>query len=160
MEASTTLRRRMIERQSLLNELNRHLREVKRMRGYAEGVENARDPMQALLLGALQNAIERFERIARRLQDSSVLRPLTGADIASALGLVTEYGLQNPDAFVLASILGNPDGEPVESCFLNRNTNDFDNPPIHALLARQSCKLLGNFQSGLQYIQARRGQPA
>jgi predicted nucleic acid-binding protein len=157
-EASTTLGRRKGERQNLLNEIARHLREIARMRGHAHEVEKARASMQALLLDTSQDAIDRLDGIIRRLQDSVQILPLSGADITTALALRTKHGLSYPDALVLASVLDDPELGRTTSCFLNRNTKDFDDPRIEALLAKQHCKLLGSFESGLQYIQAQRGQ--
>lgn len=158
-EASTTLRRRKGERQTFLNQLAPHLREVERMRGHASEVAKARASMQALLLDTSQDAIERHDSLIRRLQRSIQFLPLSGADITAAQALMASYDLQVPDALVLAAVLADPELGRASSCFLNKNTKDFDDPRIKALLKSKNCTLLGNFESGLQYIQARRSQP-
>ena len=160
VEAIITLERRANERNVLLQHVERELREVARMQGYPAGAKNARDTMKALLVDAVHEARGRFSRVASRLQDSGVLLPLTGAELAKAPSLRTEYGLSYPDALVLASVLEHLERDPVTSCFLNRNTKDFDDPRIHERLMKQSCRLIGNFQGGQRYIQARRSQPS
>jgi hypothetical protein len=65
-----------------------------------------------------------------------------------------ELSLQ--DALVLASIQLHLDrGRPSESCFLNRNVKDFDDPRVREMLDKYGCKLLGSFDRGLAYIQSR-----
>jgi hypothetical protein len=55
---------------------------------------------------------------------------------------------------VLASVLRDARLGLTPSCFLNRNTKDFDDPAIVAELARRQCKLIGHFDHGLGYIRS------
>ena len=58
------------------------------------------------------------------------------------------------DSIVLASVLSHL-GDTTESCFLNRNTKDFDRPDIREMLDEYGCKFFGRFDEGLRYIEAR-----
>jgi hypothetical protein len=44
---------------------------------------------------------------------------------------------------------------PAESCFLNRNTKDFDDPDIRKKLDDYGCKFFGKFGPALRFMQAR-----
>jgi len=60
------------------------------------------------------------------------------------------------DPVVLASIFRHLDQHhPVESCFLNRNSKDFDDPDIRERLESHGCKFFAKFQDGLRYVAAR-----
>jgi hypothetical protein len=63
-----------------------------------------------------------------------------------------------PDAIVLASVLDDLESaQQPPSCFLNRNTKDFDDPTVVAALADRGCKMLGSFNDGLAYVIAQLG---
>jgi predicted nucleic acid-binding protein len=158
VEAADTLRRKLNERNALMDDNNRELREVGRMEGHGRSVGGARSMMTILLVHTVQNARGRFESVRRRLSDSASFLPLTGTELDEASKLEMTYGLSQPDARVLASVLGDPQLGHVASCFLNRNTRDFDESRIHDLLAQQSCKLLGSFENGRDYIEAMRAR--
>jgi len=73
----------------------------------------------------------------------------------SALETQVEYGMSGQDAIVLASVLYHLHAhQPGESCFLNRNTKDFDDPDIREKLGGYGCKFFGNFERGLLYLVA------
>jgi hypothetical protein len=38
------------------------------------------------------------------------------------------------------------------SCFLNRNSRDFDDPDVLGALEQRNCRMLSRFSSGLSYI--------
>ena len=62
------------------------------------------------------------------------------------------------DAIVLASVLAHLDlHNPAESCFLNRNSKDFDNPDVREGLDARGCKYFSEFEKGLRYVVARIG---
>lgn len=156
VEASTVLRRREVERNHLMGQIHRELREVGRMHGYAKKVEPAQDNMNKLLVKTVQQASDRFALVTKRLLQSSTILPLTAGEISEAPTLEASYDLSHPDAIVFASVLRDPELGRTVSCFLNKNTKDFDDPSIHALLDEKSCKLLGSFENGRQYILAKR----
>jgi predicted nucleic acid-binding protein len=156
VEASTVLRRQESKRNIILGKLHGELREVARMHGYGGRVEAARDSMSELLVQTVQGASDRFTQVTEQLLQSAVLLPLTAEEIGAVPDLQARYGLSYQDAIVFASVLRDPELGRMAACFLNKNTKDFDDPSIHELLDGNSCKLLGNFDSGYQYIQAKR----
>jgi hypothetical protein len=64
--------------------------------------------------------------------------------------------MSGQDAIVLASVLAHLDlHNPPESCFLNRNSNDFDDPAVRERLETHGCKFFAKFEDGLRYVVAR-----
>ena len=76
-----------------------------------------------------------------------------------AFGGLPDCKLSDPDFIVLASVLTHLQAKrPTESCFLNRNSRDFDQAAVRARLAALGCKLFGRFDEGLNYIRQRLAQ--
>jgi hypothetical protein len=82
--------------------------------------------------------------------------PLDSRVLDVAGSIEAGYDMSAQDSIVLASVLsylGNT--KPAESCFLNRNTKDFDRLDIREMLDEYNCKFFGHFDEGLRYIEAR-----
>jgi hypothetical protein len=61
--------------------------------------------------------------------------------------------LSPQDAIVYASIIDHlSQKSPPKSCFLNKNSRDFDDPDIVEMLERNNCKMLPRFDQGYQYL--------
>ncbi len=109
--------------------------------------------MTGMLVSSTQEAEQRLESISERLLRHHVL-PLTNEIIRTGLKYREDYGLSPPDALVLASVLRDPALGQEPSCFMNRNTKDFDEPSIKNELEKYNCKLKGSFEAGLAYVLA------
>jgi hypothetical protein len=102
-----------------------------------------------------------FERNGVRDSVSSLLRcaeviALDAAILRTALAIQAEFAMSGQDAIVLSSVLSHLDlYRPAESCFLNRNTKDFDDPDIRKKLDDYGCKFFGKFGPALRFMQAR-----
>lgn len=82
--------------------------------------------------------------------------PLDTRVLDMAAGIEARFGLSAQDSIVLASIvvhLGMT--KPAESCFLNRNTKDYEGPDVRETLEQYAGKFFGRFDEGLRYIEAR-----
>jgi predicted nucleic acid-binding protein len=103
----------------------------------------------------------RFEREGVRRAISELVRtaeviPLDAEVLRAATEMEILYGLSGQDAIVLASVLIHLETHrPTESCFLNRNSKDFDDPNILERLKALDCKFFSTFTPGLAYISAR-----
>jgi hypothetical protein len=112
------------------------------------------------LASVLINRAE-FERDGVRTTISEILQSadviaLDGPILRSAAELQDEFGMSGQDAIVLASVLTHLDAHrPAESCFLNRNFKDFDDPDVLERLTTRGCKFLASFVDGLGYVVAR-----
>ena len=59
-------------------------------------------------------------------------------------------------AVVYASVLSHlARSKPPQSCFLNRNARDFDQPDIVAELQRHGCTMIPSFDHGHRYLRSR-----
>jgi len=82
--------------------------------------------------------------------------PVDAAVLQSAADIEASFRLSGQDAIVLASVLRHLEAEiPAETCFLNRNSKDFDDPDIRDRLEALHCKFFPNFNQALGYISSR-----
>jgi len=90
-----------------------------------------------------------------KLLDVAEIVVLDAAILSHAGTMQTSLAMSGQDAIVLASVLRHLRlTAPPESCFLNRNSRDFDDPDVRELLGQLRCKYFGRFDSGLPHILA------
>lgn len=64
--------------------------------------------------------------------------------------------MSGQDAIVSASVLAHLDlHHPLESCFLNCNSKDFDDPGMREKLEDRGCRHFWKFEDGLRHVIAR-----
>ncbi len=144
-------------RSRLGNDLRNQLGELGRSRSQRK-IPVTFDELAATLIER-----EQFERegvssaVAEILHVAEVI-PLDARVLHAAAQTESTYGLSGQDAIVLASVIGHLEtGRSVESCFLNRNTRDFDDPDIRERLDALRCKFFPKFDAALEYILSRLG---
>jgi hypothetical protein len=99
---------------------------------------------------------QRFIRYRERLLNIAEIIPLTLDILREAATYESPYDLTPQDALVYASVIVHlHQNHPPVSCFLNRNSKDFDNPDIVDELDRNNCKMIPRFDHGYGFIQAR-----
>jgi len=142
-------------RSRLSNDLRQQLFELGRSRPH-RAVPATFEALASVLIASAQ-----FERdglrntIAQLLRTAEVIS-LDTAILRSAADIQAEFGMSGQDAIVLASVLAHLDlHHPSESCFLNRNTKDFDDPDVRERLEVCGCRFFGKFEDGLRYVVAR-----
>jgi len=82
--------------------------------------------------------------------------PLEAGIVFNATQYRVTYKFEPQDSIVYSSVLYHLAlAGKVESCFINRNRRDFDDPDIEESLANQGCKMLFSFVNGYNYIQHR-----
>jgi hypothetical protein len=92
------------------------------------------------------------DAISQLLRTADVIA-LDAAILSSAADVQIHHGMSGQDAIVLASVLSHLESHrPAESCFLNRNSKDFDDPDIRERLDTFGCKFFAKFEEGLRYI--------
>lgn len=98
---------------------------------------------------------QRLHQVLDRLLKIAEQIPLTREILAQAINYQSRFNLKAPDAIVYASVLAHLTSVgPADTCFLNRNSKDFDNVAIQAPLASYGCRMLFRFDSGLGYLQS------
>ena len=144
-------------RSRLGKDLRKQLFELGRSKPH-RAVPGTFDALASVLMSSAQ-----FERDGLRDTIAALLRTadvisLDAAILSSAVNIQVEFGMSGQDAIVLASVPAHLEvHRPPESCFLNRNTKDFDDPDVRERLEAYGCKFFGKFEDGLRYIIARIG---
>ena len=98
------------------------------------------------------------DTISELLRTADVIA-LDRSILKSAAEIQIQYGMSGQDAVVLASVINHPETHrPAESCFLNRNSKDFDDPDIRERVEEAfGCRFFAKFEDGLRYVVSRLG---
>lgn len=142
-------------RSRLSNDLRTQLFELGRSRPH-RAVPETFEALASILIASAQ-----FEREGLRGTISELLRTadviaLDATILRSAADIQVEYGMSGQDSIVLASVLAHLGlRNPPESCFLNRNSKDFDDPDIRERLETRGCKFFAKFEDGLRHVISR-----
>ena len=154
-ESYESLIRRAINRKQIANNLAAELRELSRSEPYV-GEVDALHSVTGFLARSLQDEDHRLIKVLEQLLVVADVIPLEAGIVLDATRYREKFKLEPQDSIVYSSVLhhlGSTDR--VESCFVNRNSRDFDDPDIVAALMDQGCKLLFRFDDGYGYIQHR-----
>jgi len=154
-EPHGTLLRTKNARSRLRDELLPHLRELARSRAHRELSANLHG-LADLLAGSAERERRGLQRTIEGMLKVAQVIPLDAGVLDMANNMEPRFGLSPQDSIVLASIVSHLGlTKPAESCFLNRNTKDFDYPNVREMLDEFGCKFFGRFDEGLHYIEAR-----
>jgi len=141
-------------RNRLNNELQQQLSELGRSKPY-RGVPSDFGALASVLIRSADQERNGLQRAIGGLLRTAEVIPLDGGIVTSAGELQTAFAMSGQDAIVLASVLRHlEETKPMESCFLNRNSRDFDDPDVRERLERFGCRLFARFDHGSQFILA------
>lgn len=142
-------------RAKLSNDLRAQLGELGRSKPH-RAVPAKFEALAAILIESAQLERDGLRETISELLGTADLIALDASILKSAASLQDEYGMSGQDAIVLSSVLAHLDlRKPIESCFLNRNSKDFDDPDVRKELEARGCRFFGSFEDGLQYVRAR-----
>jgi response regulator RpfG family c-di-GMP phosphodiesterase len=145
---------RIKQRKRVAEELDVQIRELARRTSLTAQAEALR-PLASMLIRSQEDERIGLRSAMDRILAFAELIPLEAGLIGQAATLEDDLFLSPQDSIVLASVLQHLERvAPAESCFLNRNTNDFDEPDVVARLNEFGCKLLPSFDAGLGYIRS------
>ncbi|MBX3050566.1 MAG: DUF4935 domain-containing protein [Caldilineaceae bacterium] len=154
-EPSEKLIRQARSRRELQRTLESELRQLARSQFYAERLNNIQD-IAGLLIQSNEEEQQRFDLYRSRILYIAEVVPLTAEILQQAALYESSYNLSPQDAIVYASVLAHLSAKPVQmSCFLNRNSRDFDIPDIVDEMARHGCRMIPRFDDGERYIHSR-----
>jgi hypothetical protein len=140
-------------RSQLRRELDAHLRDLARSKPHRT-VSTDFAALAAVLAASAQFEREGVRDTVLDLLQRAEVIALDDTILKSALDIQVEFGISGQDAIVLASVLAHLDARrPMQSCFLNRNTRDFDDPDIRKRLDKYGCRFFGKFAQALSYLQ-------
>jgi hypothetical protein len=138
-----------------LPNLQKHLSELGRSKTYREAPGNFGE-LVALLITSAGSERTGLRRVTDGMLKTAEIIPLNSDVFHAASRIQFAFDMPAQDSIVLASIASHLMAtKPAESCFLNRNTKDFDVPNVRDVLDQFGCKFFGRFDDGLHYVEAR-----
>lgn len=154
-EPYETLTRRHRQRKRMKAELDEELRQLARTMTYAHRLSGFQQ-LTTLLIDSADEEAKRLEGVHSRLLQVAEIIPLEVSILTVATQYQRTHGLSPQDALVYAAVLWHLKQYQVpQSCFLNKNSKDFDDPDLIAELDGYNCKLLPQFDAGCQFVLSR-----
>lgn len=154
-EPHEKLTRQARERRELQQRLNAELRQLARTTPRATRIDSIQD-IASLLIQSNEEEKQRFIYYRNRLTDIAEIIPLTLEVLREAAIYESLYDLTPQDAIVYTSVITHLRRDaPSMSCFLNRNSKDFDNPDIVDELNKNDCTMIPRFDQGYSFIESR-----
>jgi predicted nucleic acid-binding protein len=154
-EPHEKLTRQARSRRELQQNLEAELRQLARTTSYATRIISIQD-IASLLVQSNEEEKQRFVHYRDRLSGIAEIIPLTLDILREAATYESPYDLTPQDALVYTSVITHLHQNNLSaSCFLNRNSKDFDNPDIVDELNKNNCTMIPRFDHGHGFIQAR-----
>ncbi len=154
-EPHETLTRLEKNREELYRKLKQELNQLFRTSSYKNRVLTFSDAY-GFLMESIKEDMMRFAIIRDNLLNTSNIIPLTETILRESSHFESLYNLSPQDAFVYSSVIDHlKQNQPRISCFLNRNSKDFNNPAITEELKQYNCTMIPQFDDGLKFIQSR-----
>lgn len=154
VEPYETLVRRLQQRRKMKDGLDAELRLLTRTSTYTERLSGFQD-LTALLIDSADEEFKHLETVRERLLKTGQIIALDIEILDSAAGYRRRHDLSPQDALVYASVASHLSTASGRSCFLNRNSRDFNDPDIVDELKRRGCTLIPRFDDGLRHIHSR-----
>jgi predicted nucleic acid-binding protein len=149
-----TLVRRHRQRKQMKADLDNELGLLTRTATYSQRLGGFQS-LTALLTDSADEETKRLEEVRSRLLRACEVISLEKPMLTDAAECQIAHGLSPPDALVYVSVLSHlAQSAAPQSCFLNRNSKDFDDPDIVDELKRHGCTLIPRFDHGLDYIRS------
>ncbi|CAN5556951.1 hypothetical protein BH10CHL1_BH10CHL1_23810 [soil metagenome] len=135
--------------------LDAELRQLKRTSLYTGRIDNIQD-IASLLVQSNEEERQRFDHYRTRLLKTAEIIPLTSEILKEAAIYESSYDLTSQDAIVYTSVIQHLRQRiRLMSCFLNKNSKDFDNPDIVDELSMNHCRMIPKFDQGYEFIQTK-----
>ena len=152
-EPYETLTRRQKRRKRIKEEFDAELQQIARTSAYMDRLKDLHD-LTALLIKLADEEEIRLEDVRHRLMRITEVIPLDASIVSvAAMQYQQTHGFSPQDALVYSSVLSHLERVSApQSCFLNRNSTDFDNQIVVEQLNGYDCKLLPRFDSGHDFI--------
>ncbi len=142
-------------RQEIQKNLDSEIRQLSRTSGYQTKIQSIKN-LDLLFAQSIEDERKRFEYYRKRILDIALVLPLDSNVLNESENLEKSLNLSAQDAIVYVSVLSNlRTNQSEDSCFLNRNSKDFDIPDIRTELESYNCLMIPRFDDGLQFIEAR-----
>jgi predicted nucleic acid-binding protein len=157
-EPYETLGRRYKQRKRMKMELDHELGQLARTADYIQRLSGFQN-LTVLLIDSADEETKRLEDVRSRLLKAAEIVPLDTQTLTAATQYQGLHDLSPQDAIVYAAVLSHLKQHGTsQSCFLNRNSKDFDDPDLVEELNVYNCKLLTQFDTGYEFIRSRLSQ--
>lgn len=151
IEPYETLIRRIRSRRRMREEIDREVKEIKRSAYFNK---------RAHRLAQLTELLLDVENVEQRRLDGTVAQLLEVVTVIELSGEVLKQAnryreglrLSPQDAIILASVMSGLAVRNGPACFITRNRKDFAPAEIVRTLDQQGCKLMFDFEAGLDYV--------
>ena len=152
-EPYETLVRRRKQRQQIKHDLDEELQQIARTATYKDRLRRFSE-LTALLISSADEDVRRLEDVLAKIIEVADIIPLEAPILAASIQYQQTHDFSPQDAIVYAALVSDlrqrlPDDQ---SCFLNRNSKDFDDQIVVEELQHHRCKLLPRFDSGLSFV--------
>ena len=153
-EPHERLYRQAKSRKELQRSLNNELQQLSRTASYKSRIESIKD-LESLLVQGNEEEQNRFIQYRNRFFNSGEIVALTTEILIKAATYENDYDLPPQDALVYASVIAHlQNSQPLQSCFLNRNSKDFNIPDIKEELNILNCKPIFQFDQGYSFLRS------
>jgi hypothetical protein len=153
-EPHDRLYRQAKRRKELQRSLNNELQKLSRTASYKSRIESIKD-LESLLVQGNEEEQNRFIQYRNRFFNSGEIVALTTEILIKAATYENDYDLPPQDALVYASVIAHlQNSQPLQSCFLNRNSKDFNIPDIKEELNILNCKPIFQFDQGYSFLRS------
>jgi hypothetical protein len=155
VEPYRTLDFRHTQRERIKRDLDAEFRQLARTSSFSERLAEF-SGLTSLLIDSADEESRRWEDVRARLLRVADVVPMDAHILGAAARHRLAHALQPHDSIVYASVLLDLERSgSAQSCFLNADARDFDDPDLVAELAARQCKLIFRFDDGLRYLRSR-----
>lgn len=148
--------RRSKQRRDLYNRLRTELGELSRSQPYEKTPTQFEEVTSLLIRSSEEEKRRPDATLDRILKIVAEIIPIGLDTIRSGFSYQQSHGLSPQDSIVYASILRHlTETGHNPSCFVTKNSKDFDNPNVENELKTYSCQLLKQFRDTLGYVHSR-----
>ncbi|MEZ4732123.1 MAG: PIN domain-containing protein [Caldilineaceae bacterium] len=155
IEPLDKLTRQSQTRNELQRTLNAEVRQLSRTASYTARISQIQD-VANLFLQSIVDEQQRFYQYLVRINQAAEIIPLTAEVVLEGKRSEDLYDLGTQDAIIYASIMAHlRQQNQAQSCFLNRNSRDFNVPNILQELNQYNCRMIPLFDQGYQFIHTR-----
>jgi predicted nucleic acid-binding protein len=152
VEPYETLIRRQRERKRLGTSLGNEITLLARTSCYTRQIDVSREVV-GFLVRSSDDEISRMTNVRTKFLEIAEIISLDHAVLEVAAQHQLNYDLLPQDAIVFSSVLAHlSQYNPGRSCFLNKNSKDFDDPDIRQELEQYNCTMLPRFDNGYQFL--------
>ncbi len=139
-------------RARIRDEFRAHMMELARSAAYMDLRERF-EPLDSVLVRSSQAERASLRRVAAEVVSIGSVLPIDLNVLKLVSSIQDEHAMTMQDAVIFAAVLVDLEAiRPKVSCFLNRNTKDFDDPSVLAKLGEFGCRFFGRFDQGLSFV--------